>query len=103
MAVKQRIRWLAMHGTARGVSRLLARRDDVDRDVEIANKSAHHMQLLEILLAKECPIGTGLEKKLGDDGRHPESLSQIVQLMNAHLVVRTPPQRQRHSRKKSAP
>lgn len=28
MAVKQRIRWLAMHGTARGVSRLLARRGD---------------------------------------------------------------------------
>src|SRR5262245_9262968 len=28
MAVKQRIRWLAMHGTARGVSRVLARRGD---------------------------------------------------------------------------
>jgi len=28
MAVKQRIRWLAMHGTARGVLRLLARRGD---------------------------------------------------------------------------
>src|SRR4051812_2193991 len=29
MAVKQRIRWLAMHGTVRGVSRLLARRGDL--------------------------------------------------------------------------
>jgi cytochrome P450 len=28
MAVKQRIRWLTMHGTVRGVSRLLARRGD---------------------------------------------------------------------------
>ena len=28
MPVKQRIRWLAMHGTARGVSRVLARRGD---------------------------------------------------------------------------
>jgi cytochrome P450 len=28
MAVKQRIRWLAMHGVARGVSRVLARRGD---------------------------------------------------------------------------
>src|SRR5690242_6152245 len=28
MAPKQRIRWLAMHGTARGVSRVLARRGD---------------------------------------------------------------------------
>ncbi len=44
--------------------------------MEVLDHSPDYRELLEVLLAEECQIGSNRQQQLGDDGRHSVEMTR---------------------------